>query len=223
MFVGVGWFFLQIVFFLKETEDLKSQYELMVFELLNWIKLKVVELDDRLFPNSVQEMRLLMGKFKTFRTVEKPPKYREKGVIEAHFFHIRTKQQANHQRPYLPPEGRTLQDLEKEWVILEKAEHNRGKALQQELLRLERVEQLVQRFLKKAALRVAYLESMREIMSKQDAGRLDNLEQLEEAARKLEAIETDMLPRDTRFKALAEMAAEIKQENYYDQDQITKT
>ncbi|XP_060118338.1 spectrin beta chain, non-erythrocytic 5 [Heteronotia binoei] len=213
---------LKIVFFLKETEDLKSQYEQMVFELLNWIKLKVVELDNRLFPNSIQEMRLLMGNFKTFRTVEKPPKYREKGIIEAHFFHIRTKQQANHQRPYLPPEGKTLQDLEKEWDSLEKAEHNHGKALQQELLRLERVEQLVQKFLKKAALRVAYLESMREIMSKQDAGRPDNLEQLEAAARRLEAIEADMLPRDTRFKALAEMAAEIKQENYYDQDQITK-
>nr|XP_056707864.1 spectrin beta chain, non-erythrocytic 5 [Euleptes europaea] len=213
----------KILFFLKETDDLKSQYEQMVFELLQWIKLKVVELDDRLFPNSVQEMRLLMGNFKTFRTVEKPPKYREKGIIEAHFFHIRTKQQANHQHPYLPPEGRTLQDLEKEWVILEKAEHNRGKALQQELLRLERVEQLVQRYLKKAALRVAYLEGMREIMSKEDAGIPDNVEQLEAAARKLEAIETDMLSRDMRFRALAEMAAEIKQENYYDQDQITKT
>ncbi|XP_077178896.1 spectrin beta chain, non-erythrocytic 5 isoform X2 [Paroedura picta] len=212
----------KILFFLKETEDLKSQYEQMVFELLKWIKLKVVELDGRHFPNTVQEMRLLIGNFKTFRTVEKPPKYREKGVIEAHFFHIRTKQQANHQRPYLPPEGRTLRDLENEWVSLENAEHNRGKALQQELLRLERAEQLVQRFLKKAALRVAYLESMREIMSKEDARRPDNLEQLEAAAKKLEAIETDMLPRDTCFKALAEMAAEIKKENYYDQDQVTK-
>lgn len=220
----LGWFafFLQIVFFLKEIEELKFQYEQMVFQLLKWIKLKVVELDNPLFPNSVQEMRLLLVNFKTFRTVEKPPKYKEKGAIEAHFFHIRTKQQANHQRPYLPPEGRTLQDLEKEWVILEKAEHNRGKALQGELLRLERVEQLVQRFLKKAALHVAYLESMRQIISEQDAERPANLEQLEAATRKLEATETDMLPRDTRFKALADMAVEIKQENYYDQDQITK-
>ncbi|XP_054825905.1 spectrin beta chain, non-erythrocytic 5 [Eublepharis macularius] len=212
----------KIVFFLKETDDLKSQYEQMVFELMQWIKLKVLELDDHLFPNSLQEMRVLMGNFKTFRTVEKPPKYREKGIIEASFFHIRTKQQANHQRPYLAPEGKTLQDLEREWVNLEKAEHNRGKALQQELLRLERVEQLVQRFLKKAGLRVAYLEAMRETMSKQDSGRPENMEQLEAAARKLEAIETDMLPRDTRFQALAEMAAEIKQENYYDHIQITK-
>ncbi|XP_062974523.1 spectrin beta chain, non-erythrocytic 5 [Elgaria multicarinata webbii] len=211
----------KIVFFLKETDDLKSQYEQMVSELLKWIKLKVLELDDRFFPNSLEGMRLLMGDFKIFRTVEKPPKYREKGIIEANFFHIRTKQQANNQRAYLPPEGRSLRDLEREWIVLEKAEHNRGEAIQQELLRLERVEQLVQRFLKKAAIRGAYLEDMREIMKKQDDWRPDSLEQLEAATRKLEAIEADMLPRDQRFKALAEMASEIKHENYHDKVQIT--
>uniref|UniRef100_A0A8D2KX84 Calponin-homology (CH) domain-containing protein n=1 Tax=Varanus komodoensis TaxID=61221 RepID=A0A8D2KX84_VARKO len=206
----------KIVFFLKETDDLKAQYEQMVSELLKWIKLKVVELDDRLFPNSLEEMRLLMGNFKIFRMVEKPPKYREKGIIEAHFFHIRTKQQANKQRAYLPPEGRSLRDLEREWIILEKAEHSRGEAIQQELLRLERVEQLVQRFLKKAAIRVAYLEDMREIVKKQDDWQPDGLEQLEAATRRLEAIEADMLPRDQRFKTLSQMASKIEQENYHE-------
>ncbi|XP_044291663.1 spectrin beta chain, non-erythrocytic 5 [Varanus komodoensis] len=212
----------KIVFFLKETDDLKAQYEQMVSELLKWIKLKVVELDDRLFPNSLEEMRLLMGNFKIFRMVEKPPKYREKGIIEAHFFHIRTKQQANKQRAYLPPEGRSLRDLEREWIILEKAEHSRGEAIQQELLRLERVEQLVQRFLKKAAIRVAYLEDMREIVKKQDDWQPDGLEQLEAATRRLEAIEADMLPRDQRFKTLSQMASKIEQENYHGKLQICK-
>ncbi|XP_053169097.1 spectrin beta chain, non-erythrocytic 5 [Hemicordylus capensis] len=212
----------KIVFFLKETDDLKCQYEQMVSELLKWIRLKVAELDDHFFPNTLEEMRLLMGNFKIFRTVEKPPKYQEKGIIEANFFHIRTKQQANNQRPYLPPEGRTLRDLEKEWGILETAEHNRGKAIQQELLRMERVEQLVQRFLKKAAVRVAYLEDMRETVKKQDVWQPDSVGQLEAAMRTLETIEADMLPRDQRFKALAKMAAEIKHENYHNKVQIMK-
>ncbi|XP_058018130.1 spectrin beta chain, non-erythrocytic 5 [Ahaetulla prasina] len=212
----------KIVFCLKETDELKFQYEHMIFELLKWIKLKVTELDDRSFPNSLEEMRFLMNNFKVFRTMEKPPKYREKGIIEANFFHIRTKQQVNNQRAYLPPEGRTLRDLEKEWIALEKAEGSRGKAILQELLRLEKVEQQVQMFLKKAAIREAYLRNMREIIKKQDDWQPDNVEQLPAGTRKLEAIEADMLPQDQRFKALSTMAAEIMRENYQDKALIAK-
>ncbi|XP_026559809.1 spectrin beta chain, non-erythrocytic 5 [Pseudonaja textilis] len=212
----------KIVFCLKETDELKFQYEHMIFELLKWIKLKVTELDDRSFPNSLEKMRFLMNNFKVFRTTEKPPKYREKGIIEANFFHIRTKQQVNNQRAYLPPEGRTLRDLEKEWIALEKAEDSRGKAILQELLRLEKVEQQVQIFLKKAAIREAYLRNMKEIIKKQDDWQPDNVEQLQAGTRKLEAIEADMLPQDQRFKALSTMAAEIIRENYQDKALIAQ-
>uniref|UniRef100_A0A8C4W9K9 Calponin-homology (CH) domain-containing protein n=1 Tax=Gopherus evgoodei TaxID=1825980 RepID=A0A8C4W9K9_9SAUR len=202
-------------------DDLKFQYEQMISELLKWIKQKVVELDDRCFPNSLQDMWMLMANFKTFRMVEKPPKYQERGMIEAHLFHIRTKQRANNQRPYLPPEGSTLQDVEKHWVILEKAEHSRGEALQREMQRLERVEQLAQRFLKKAALRESYLEDMRKVLRKQDF-QPESVDKVEAATKKLEAIVADVLPREQRFRALADMASVITQENYHRKIQIIK-
>uniref|UniRef100_A0A8C0IMR1 Calponin-homology (CH) domain-containing protein n=1 Tax=Chelonoidis abingdonii TaxID=106734 RepID=A0A8C0IMR1_CHEAB len=204
----------KILSFLKEIDDLKFQYEQMISELLKWIKQKVVELDDRHFPNSLQDMWMLVANFKTFRTVEKPSKYQEKGMIEAHFFHIRTKQRANNQRPYLPPEGSTLQNVEKHWVILEKAEHSRGEALQREMQRLERVEQLAQRFLKKAALRESYLEDMRKVLRKQDF-QPESVDKVEAATKKLEAIVADVLPREQRFRAVADMASVITRENYH--------
>lgn len=211
----------KIVFLLKEIDDLKLLYEQMVSDLLKWIKQKVVELDDRVFPNSLQEMWLLMANFKTFRTVEKPPKYQDKGMIEAHLFNIRTKQRANNLRLYVPPEGRTLQDVEKHWIILEKAEHNRGKALQKEMLRLEKLEQLAKRFLKKAALRETYLEDMRKVIGKQDFWP-ESVDRMEAASKKLEAIVADVLPRRERFASLAEMATVISQNNYHSKDQIVK-
>ncbi|XP_065538942.1 spectrin beta chain, non-erythrocytic 5 [Lathamus discolor] len=209
----------KIVFFLKEIDDLKLLYEQMVSDLLKWTKQKVTELDDRHFPNTLQEMWLLMANFKTFRTVEKPPKYQEKGMIEAHLFNIRTKQRANNQRPYMPPEGRMLQDVEKHWIILEKAEHSRGKALQKEMLRLERLEQLAQRFLKKAALRESYLEDMKKVIGKQDFWP-ESVDRMEAASKKLEAIAADVLPRRERFTALDEMATVISLGNYHGKDQI---
>ena len=42
--------------------------------------------------------------------------------------------------------GKTLRDIEKSWVLLERAEHERERALQGALLRLENLEQLAQKF-----------------------------------------------------------------------------
>lgn len=43
-------------------------------------------------------------------------------------------------------EGKTLRDVEKSWVLLERAEHERERALQEALRRLENLEQLARQF-----------------------------------------------------------------------------
>ncbi|XP_063295491.1 spectrin beta chain, non-erythrocytic 5 [Pelobates fuscus] len=204
-----------------EIENLKFQYESMISDLLKWIQQKVVELNNRQFPNTITELLQLMVKFKTFRTVEKPPKYQERGLIEAHFFNIRTKLRGNNLRPYFPPEGKTLSDVERYWAVLEKAEHEREKALQGEMLRLERLEQLAQMFHKKAYLRGTYLQDMKQVIERQDF-RPNNISQVEAATKKLEAIEADVLPREQRFTTLAEIAAILEKENYFKKAEILK-
>lgn len=64
----------QIITQLKDVDDLKLKYEKILTSLLEWIIRKIVELDSRKFPNSLDGIQKLLLQFKKYRTEEKPPK-----------------------------------------------------------------------------------------------------------------------------------------------------
>lgn len=59
---------------MKDVDDSKMKYEKITSTLLEWILMKIVELDSREFPNSLDGIQKLLLQFKKYRTEEKPPK-----------------------------------------------------------------------------------------------------------------------------------------------------
>ena len=57
-----------------QNKRMQDDYERLVSNLLEWIYQKVSELKSRNFPNNLDGMQREVSKFKSYRTVEKPPK-----------------------------------------------------------------------------------------------------------------------------------------------------
>ena len=59
---------------MMETDKMKTDYERMASDLLNWILSTINKLADRTFPNNVAGIQSLLVDFKRYRMIEKPPK-----------------------------------------------------------------------------------------------------------------------------------------------------
>ncbi|XP_037069817.1 spectrin beta chain, non-erythrocytic 1-like [Pollicipes pollicipes] len=198
---------------MMEVDRLQERYIVLTSALLEWIQLKITVLEDREFPNSLEGIQKELLKFKSYRTEEKPPKFRERSEIEALFFDINTKLKALNKPAFSPPEGRLIHDIEKTWTQLDKAEHAREVALRAELQRQERLEQLAYKFERKGVLREGYLKEMIQVLSDPRYG--SNVTQVEATVKKHEAISADILARRERFADLVSMADELEREGYH--------
>ncbi|XP_032273432.1 spectrin beta chain, non-erythrocytic 5 [Phoca vitulina] len=201
---------------LQETEELRTQYEQLVADLLCWIAEKQVQLEARDFPDSLAATRQLLVAFACFRTQEKPLRLQQRGATEALLFRLQTALRAQNRKPFLPPEGLGPAELSQRWAGLERAEASRSQALLQRILQLERLEALVRRFQCKAALRESFLTDT-ECMLGQAAAAAPpaSLATVEAAAQKLGMLEASILPQEGRFQALAEIADILQQEQHH--------
>ncbi|XP_048512555.1 spectrin beta chain, non-erythrocytic 1 isoform X2 [Athalia rosae] len=203
---------------MMDADKMKVHYEKLTSDLLEWIKAKINVLEDRNFPNSLEGIQGELLSFKQYRTVEKPPKYKERSEIEALYFHINTQLKSLNQPAFTPQEGQLVHDIERNWVELERAEHRREVALRTELLRQERLEQLNYKFEKKSVLREGYLKEMIQVLSDPRYG--SNLAQVDATVKKHEAISADILAREERFHDLTNMSEELVRENYHGMERV---
>uniref|UniRef100_A0A1A8V3F3 Spectrin beta chain n=1 Tax=Nothobranchius furzeri TaxID=105023 RepID=A0A1A8V3F3_NOTFU len=202
-----------------ETEKMIEKYESLASDLLEWIEQTIIILNNRKFSNSLVGVQQQLQAFNTYRTVEKPPKFTEKGNLEVLLFTIQSKMRANNQKVYMPREGKLISDINKAWERLEKAEHERELALRMELIRQEKLEQLARRFDRKAAMRETWLSENQRLVSQDNFG--FDLQAVEAATKKHEAIETDITAYEERVQAVVAVAKELEAESYHDIKRIT--
>ncbi|XP_034539393.1 spectrin family protein isoform X3 [Notolabrus celidotus] len=202
-----------------EADQLIDKYETLASELLQWIEQTIVTLNDRQLANSLSAVQNQLQAFNSYRTVEKPPKFTEKGNLEVLLFTIQSKMRANNQKVYMPREGKLISDINKAWERLEKAEHERELALRNELIRQEKLEMLAARFDRKAAMRETWLSENQRLVSQDNFG--TDLGAVEAATRKHEAIETDIGAYWERVAAVEAVAKELEAEGYHDVRRVT--
>ena len=201
-----------------EIDKMIDEYESFTSKLLSWINEKIESLGDRQFANSLRGVQEQLGDFNTYRNVEKPPKFMDKGNLEVLLFTLQSKMRANGKEPYTPKEGKMVRDINLAWERLEKAEHERELALREELIRQEKLEQLAARFNRKAGMRETWLSENQRLVSQDNFG--FDLAAVEAAAKKHEAIETDIFAYEERVQAVVAVAMELETENYHDIDRI---
>ncbi|KAL5276086.1 SPTBN1 family protein [Megaselia abdita] len=194
------------------------EYETLTSDLLQWIESTIEALGDRQFENSLVGVQGQLSQFANYRTVEKPPKFVEKGNLEVLLFSLQSKMRANNQKPYTPKEGKMISDINKAWERLEKAEHERELALREELIRQEKLKQLADRFDRKAAMRETWLSENQRLVSQDNFG--FDLPAVEAAAKKHEAIETDIFAYEERVQAVVAVCDELETERYHDINRI---
>jgi spectrin beta len=204
----------KVVGIAMDNDRMIHEYETLTSDLLNWIDATIEALDKREFVNSLVGVQQQLAQFANYRTVEKPPKFVEKGNLEVLLFTLQSKMRANNQKPYTPKENKTVSDINKAWERLEKAEHGRELALREELIRQEKLEQLAARFNRKASMRETWLSENQRLVSQDNFG--FDLAAVEAAAKKHEAIETDILAYEERVQAVVAVSHELQTENYYD-------
>merc|ERR1719410_2824003 len=202
-----------IVMKIKAIEDQEERFETYSTSLLKWIRAKTVEMRGRDFSNTLDGIQADFKQFKDYRTVEKPPKLKEKVEIEATYFDIQIKLQQLRQAPYVPPEGQRPHDIEQSWKELEREEYGKEMAIKEELLRQEKLEQLAYKFERKSVLREGYLNEMIAVLSDPRYG--SNLQQVSASVKKHEAISADILARSDRFSDLKGMSGQLETERYW--------
>ena len=204
----------KVIGFQMEVEQEEEHFELKTADLLNWVmqsKSKLLQFD---FPNSVSGVQACVSDFKAYRTIEKPPRFAEKGLLEAQLFKIQMQLRESNRKQYEVPEDKELRAINSNWDKLEEAEHLREEKLKAELVRQERLQLSATILDRKAAMREAWLQEMHNHIKSTEFGK--DLASVMAARKREDTFELQVQAYEPRLLRVFDLAAMLVAENYYE-------
>ncbi|VEL24647.1 unnamed protein product, partial [Protopolystoma xenopodis] len=197
---------------IQDFMDNAKRYENLASNLLAWIRRTIDHLNNRDFAQSLEGVQRQFTSFSKYRTIEKPPRFAEKGNLEIELFTLQNRMRIANMYAFVPIGALSVAKLNEAWEMLEKSEHHRELALREELLRQERLNQLALRFHKKATMRISWILENKKLMVQGNFG--SEIISLQAALKKHEALEADVYTYFDRIQAVHLIAAELEKGSY---------
>lgn len=205
-----------------EHDQLIEEYERLSSALLEWIPAAVARLNERPALGSVQACIDYLNSMEGFRTTEYPEKLTEKGNLEAKHSHIQTKLRLSGRAPFMPSDGRMIEQIDEAWAGLDQANVD-NKRWNLEQLKLQKVNaQKAVSFQQKAAAHMEWTEGKAEQLQVDDYTGT-SLGTIGALMKKLEAFESDRIAREQRVHEIGTLAAELDDAQYGEAPAINNT
>jgi len=205
----------------KEHERLIQEYETMASDLLAWIPTAVGQLNERPVLGSVEACRENLTSFIPFRTEEYPSKLNEKAVLEAHYSSLQTKLRLSGRPPYVPSEGKMIEDINGSWGQVDAADAENKSWTLSELKRNKTCEQRAAIFYKKAGVHDAWATDQSELLNTDNYSML-NLGAVQAMIKRQEAFKHELSAKETAVHEIGMLANELDDLLYHGKDAVNE-
>ncbi|KAI0989197.1 hypothetical protein GJ496_011578 [Pomphorhynchus laevis] len=189
----------------KDTDFLIHSYNTLSEQLLNWISDKLSEFEEVSKPShSLSESQLKLQKFRLYRTTERLNKIAEKAKIETQYRTLQARMRLNNKPAFVPPEGRTLQNISNAWKLLESAERSHENGLLKELRRLQRLDHLMKKFKTKCDAHDEWANEKEQLLKNDQTYKAISIQDI-----KHEAFQSDLVAHQDRVEQINAIAQEL--------------
>ena len=203
----------------KSHETLKQEFEHNVESLLNWIKKKTSEIEEREYDNTLNGIQSKWEDFKQYKKTEKPAKTNEKLEVETAYNTLQALLRVNNRPPYVPPEQYSLSALEDAWKKLGGEEVKRSEWLRKELERQQRLEILASRFWRKAKALLQWGDDNKSLLTSTDNG--SSVADVEAKLKNLTAFEETFKDAQKRLDNTKQLGHELVSQGYGKANEVT--
>ncbi|KAJ5079114.1 alpha-actinin-2 [Anaeramoeba ignava] len=202
----------------QQNDALKENYIAKASDLKEWIEKKIEDLSDNTFDNTYEGIEKAKEDFKTYKTEEKPPRTAEKVELESLMNNIKIKLASNNRPDYLPPEGLSVEELNKLWDDLTQAELARIDAMNKEFARQKMLRKLLALFDKKVASLEQWAGEKEEYLQQEE--QIDNVSIAQLKLKMLDLYHNEYETSQDRLQECLDIGQKIIDLDYIEKDRV---